>query len=102
MRAWEWIVPFSGYAFELSRRAELLLAAAAIERGLTPGARAHADRLIAFDPFDESAWEMLIRANLAAGDSASARRSYRKFSALLAKELQSQPSGKLTELVTPL
>jgi DNA-binding SARP family transcriptional activator len=45
---------------------------------------------------------MLIRASLAAGDTASARRSYRKFSELLASELNSQPSAKLSELVTPL
>ena len=98
MRAWEWLVPFSGYAFELSRRAELLLAAAAIERGLTPGAREHADRLIAFDPFDESAWELIIRAWLAAGDGVSARRSYRKFSALLADELNRNRRGRSPNL----
>ncbi len=102
MSAWEWFAPFSGHALELSRRAALLLAAAAIERGLTPEARELADRLIAFDSFDESAWESLIRAWLAAGDVVSARRSYRKFSALLANELHSDPSGKLSELVTLL
>jgi len=44
----------------------------------------------------------MIRASLAAGDVMSARRSYRKFSELLAKELGSDPSSKLRELVTLL
>jgi DNA-binding SARP family transcriptional activator len=78
------------------------LAADAIERGVAGEARAYADRLIAFDAYDEAAWEVLIRASLAAGDAASARRSYRKFSELLSKELNSSPSAKLRELVTPL
>jgi DNA-binding SARP family transcriptional activator len=102
MSAWEWFAPYAGHALELSRRAALLLAGDAIERGAPSEARTYADRLIAFDCYDEAAWELLIRASLAAGDSASARRSYRKFSALLASELNSQPSAKLSELVTPL
>ncbi|MGD0968472.1 MAG: winged helix-turn-helix domain-containing protein [Candidatus Aquilonibacter sp.] len=100
--SWEWFAPYARHALELSRRAALLLAADAIERGVAGEARAYADRLIAFDAYDEAAWEVLIRASLAAGDAASARRSYRKFSELLSKELNSSPSAKLRELVTPL
>jgi DNA-binding SARP family transcriptional activator len=100
--AWEWFAPYARNALELSRRAALLLASDAIERGIPDDARAYADRLIAFDAYDEAAWEVLIRASLAAGDVASARRSYRKFSELLASELNAQPSAKLSELVTPL
>ena len=102
MSAWEWFAPFSGRALELSRRAALLLAASAIERGAPSEARELADRLIAFDSFDEAAWETMIRASLAAGDVMSARRSYRKFSELLSNELGSDPSSKLRELVTLL
>ena len=102
MSSWEWFAPFSGRALELSRRAALLLAGNAIERGAASEARELADRLIAFDSFDEAAWETTIRASLAAGDVMSARRSYRKFSELLAKELGSDPSSRLRELVTRL
>ncbi|HUN29744.1 MAG TPA: BTAD domain-containing putative transcriptional regulator, partial [Alphaproteobacteria bacterium] len=102
MISWEWFAPFSGRALELSRRAALLLAGDAIERGAPAEARAYGDRLTALDPFDEAAWEATIRASLASGDVASARRSYRKFSELLAKELGSGPSAKLRELVTLL
>jgi DNA-binding SARP family transcriptional activator len=102
MSSWEWFAPFSGRALELARRAALLLAGNAIERGVPSEARELADRLIAFDSFDEAAWETMIRASLAAGDVMSARRSYRKFSELLAKVLGSDPSSKLRELVSLL
>ncbi|MGA7569375.1 MAG: winged helix-turn-helix domain-containing protein, partial [Candidatus Aquilonibacter sp.] len=102
MSAWEWFAPFAGRALELSRRAALLLAGDAIERGAPSEARELADRLITLDAFDEAAWETMIRASLAAGDVMSARRSYRKFAELLANELGSDPSPKLRELVTRL
>ncbi len=102
IRAWEWFASYARHASELSRRAALLLAADAIDRGAPGEAREYADRLIAFDAYDEAAWEVLIRAALITGDTASAQRSYRKFSELLASELNAEPSTKLSELVTPL
>lgn len=96
---WEW---FGGALRRLDDlRTELAhrLAADALERGDPDTALEFAARVIGFDPCDEPAREIAIRAYLALGDRAGALRQYRQYRDLLRAELSAEPSASLTELV---
>lgn len=99
VEGWEW---FSGALRRLDDlRTELAhrLAAEALERGDPDAALGFAARVITFDPCDEPAREIAIRAYLALGDRAGALRQYRQYRELLRTELAAEPSAALTELV---
>lgn len=55
--------------------------------------------MIAYDPCDEGARDLAIRALLQAGDQAGAMRHYRQYRETLWAELQCEPSPALQRLV---
>ena len=75
------------------------LAEDALERGDPDAALAFAGDVIAYDPCDEPAREIAIRAHLAVGDRAAALRTYRQYREVLSSELQVEPSATLSALV---
>jgi SARP family transcriptional regulator, regulator of embCAB operon len=95
---------------------------AALERRLLTAARDATDRLaekalarerpdvalllvrvtLDYDPCDERARELAVRAHLARGDRASAIREYRDYARALREELELEPSFALSELVREL
>ncbi len=62
-------------------------------------ALAIAESLVRLDPLDERAWEIAIRAHLAAGDPGHAMREYRRYAALLSSELDVEPPADLKRLL---
>ena len=99
MEEWEWFA-------ETSRRLDAVrvdvahrLAADALDRNDFRAALAHAEEIVGYDPYDEPARELVIRAYLALGERATAMRQYRQFRAMLAGDLQIEPSPALTRLV---
>ncbi len=71
----------------LSCRAEIQLA-----KGDLTGAAGDAERIIALEPFRESAYVMLMRAHVGAGSNALALATYGRLRAILAAELGASPS----------
>jgi DNA-binding SARP family transcriptional activator len=71
----------------------------ALERGDIAAALTIADDLRRFDPNDEAAYELLIRAYIRAGNTASAFRAYRDYSGHLMAELGIEPAFSLETLV---
>jgi DNA-binding SARP family transcriptional activator len=55
--------------------------------------------MIAYDPCDEPAREIAIRAYLAAGDRAAALRHFRHYRDVLQAELQCEPSETIARLL---
>ncbi|TAM75663.1 hypothetical protein EPN44_07785 [bacterium] len=98
----EWFTAFVPRIEELSRQITLLLGYDSLELGRFGEARRMAERIIALDRCDEPAWELLIRAMLAAGDAVGARRELRKYREALAAELGAEPSSDLERLVTDM
>ncbi|TAM58090.1 hypothetical protein EPN52_11440 [bacterium] len=96
---WEWFAPLAPRVEDLFRQIVLLLGNDALRRGRLAEARALAERIVALDRCDEPARELLIRAVLAAGDGAGARRELRKYREILERELGAKPSGELERLV---
>ncbi|HEX3550243.1 MAG TPA: bacterial transcriptional activator domain-containing protein, partial [Candidatus Elarobacter sp.] len=75
------------------------LANRALAAGRHDEALALAHETIAYDPCDEPAREIAIRAHLAAGDRAAALRHYRQYRDVLQTELQCEPSESIARLV---
>jgi len=96
----EWFAPFAPRVEELFRQIALLLGNDALKRGRFSEAAAMAQRMIGLDPCDEPAWELSIRARLAAGDAVGAQRELRRYGEVLARELGAEPSRELERLVT--
>jgi two-component SAPR family response regulator len=83
----------------LVRELEDILALHALENGRPQEALSITDRALGLDACDEWAWNIAIRAHLARGDRSSAVRDYRRYSSVLARELDLPPSRQLHELV---
>jgi len=75
------------------------LATDALGRSGPQDALALAHEMIAYDPCDEPAREIAIRAYLQLGDRAAALRHFRQYRDTLQSELQCEPSSSLLELV---
>jgi DNA-binding SARP family transcriptional activator len=75
------------------------LAAHALRSGDSPEALSVAELLIEFDPCDENAWEIAIRAHLQANDRAGAIRALRAYAYDLDRELGLAPSPHLVRLI---
>lgn len=99
LERWEWFEPIAKRMDELRTAIAHRLAADALERGDPDVALACAQDVIAYDPCDEPAREVAIRAHLATGDRAAALRSYRQYRDVLKAELQVEPSAALAALV---
>jgi len=98
MERWAWFEPTARRIDELRCEAAQLLACEAFAASRPLEALGFAQDIIAFDPCDEPARELAIRAYFAAGEPAAARREYRKYAEVLARELQAEPSFTLEEM----
>ncbi len=84
---------------ELAAEAAWAQANARLEAGATVEAERAAQRALLLAPTDESSVRAFIERLAAAGDRAAALRFYEKFAALLASELEIEPSPETVEVV---
>jgi DNA-binding SARP family transcriptional activator len=99
MEGWEWFDQTERRLRELRCEIAQALAEHALEVGDTQDALALCHEMIAYDPCDEPAREIAIRAYLASGDRAAALRHFRQYRDVLTAELQCEPSAALAQLV---
>ncbi len=99
MQSWEWFEATERRIGELRLEVAMRLAHDALARGDAAGALELAHDMIAYDPCDEPAREIAIRAYLQIGDRAAAMRHFRQYRDTLQAELQCEPSLSLMELV---
>lgn len=99
MLNWEWFEPVERHFSEMRLEVAQRLAADALERGETQRALDLAHDMIAYDPCDEPAREIAIRALLLAGETSAAMRHYRQYRETLLAELQCEPSDHIKALV---
>ena len=97
--AWEWFEPTERRLRELRCEVAQRLANHELAAGRPGDALALCHEMIAYDPCDEPAREIAIRAYLAFGDRAAALRHFRQYRDVLQAELQCEPSDALAELV---
>ncbi|HEY0395390.1 MAG TPA: BTAD domain-containing putative transcriptional regulator [Candidatus Elarobacter sp.] len=97
--AWEWFEPVERHLRELRCEVAQAMAKHALDEGRTGDALGLCHEMIAYDPCDEPAREIAIRAYLASGDRAAALRHFRQYRDVLENELQCEPSEALAELV---
>ncbi|MDB5093178.1 MAG: transcriptional regulator [Candidatus Eremiobacteraeota bacterium] len=96
---WEWFEPTERHLRELRCEVAQALAKRALDEGRPHDALALCHEMIAYDPCDEPAREIAIRAYIESGDRAAALRHYRQYRDVLMNELQCEPSSSLAELV---
>jgi DNA-binding SARP family transcriptional activator len=96
---WEWFEPTERRLRELRCAVAQALARHALDAGRTQDALALCQEMIAYDPCDEPAREIAIRAYLAAGDRAAALRHFRHYRDVLQAELQCEPSETIARLL---
>ena len=99
MGRWEWFAPTERRLNELRLEVSSRLASDALIREDAAAALAYAASMIAYDPFDEPAREIAIRAHLLAGDRAAALRLFRQYRETLLAELDCEPSPALAALL---
>jgi DNA-binding SARP family transcriptional activator len=95
----EWFAPTLRRMGELALEVAMRLAEAMLREGDAARALQLAHEMIAYDPCDEPAREIAIRAYLELGDRAAALRQYRQYQQTLQAELQCDPSPTLSALV---
>jgi DNA-binding SARP family transcriptional activator len=100
MQRWEWFEPVERRLGELRSEISSRLASDALEAGSAGEALAYASEMIAYDPCDEPAREIAIRAHLLLGDRAAALRQFRQYRDTLRAELQCEPSQALSALLS--
>jgi DNA-binding SARP family transcriptional activator len=98
---WEWFEPIARRIDE--RRAEIAtqLARLAMARGDAGAAQALGESIAAYDPLDEVAQEIVVRALLVRGDRAEALRRFRRYRVALRMELDCDPSPAFARLFQP-
>ncbi|HYZ16787.1 MAG TPA: BTAD domain-containing putative transcriptional regulator [Candidatus Acidoferrum sp.] len=96
---WEWFEPIERHLRELLCEVAQALGKHALAENRPQDALALAHEMIAYDPCDEPAREIAIRAYLASGDRAAALRHFRQYRDTLMVELQCEPSASLARLV---
>jgi DNA-binding SARP family transcriptional activator len=96
---WEWFEPTERHLRELRCEVAQALAKHALDEGRASDALALCHEMIAYDPCDEPAREIAIKAYLESGDRAAALRHFRQYRDVLMNELQCEPSPSLAELV---
>ncbi|MDQ6941601.1 MAG: hypothetical protein M3169_03690, partial [Candidatus Eremiobacteraeota bacterium] len=97
--AWEWFEQTERHLRELRCEVSQALAKHALAEHRTQDALALCHEMIAYDPCDEPAREIAIRAYLESGDRAAALRHFRQYRDVLSAELQCEPSEVLAKLV---
>jgi len=96
---WEWYAPLRERVVALTQTALQLLAKDALHRSEPARALQYAAQMIALDGCDDAANELCILAYMKLGDTAGARRHFRRYRDLLARELHVEPAGHLRDLV---
>jgi DNA-binding SARP family transcriptional activator len=96
---WEWFEQTERHLRELRCEVAQALAKHALDDHRPQDALALCHEMIAYDPCDEPAREIAIRAYLESGDRAAALRHFRQYRDVLQSELQCEPSDSLAELV---
>jgi DNA-binding SARP family transcriptional activator len=96
---WEWFEPTERHLRELRCEAAQALAKEALDEQRYADALALCHEMSAYDPCDEPAREIAIRAYLQSGDRAAALRHFRQYRDVLMAELQCEPSESLARLV---
>jgi DNA-binding SARP family transcriptional activator len=99
MQSWEWFEHTERHIGELRLEVAMRLATDALARDGAQDALGLAHEMIAYDPCDEPAREIAIRAYLLLGDRAAAMRHFRQYRETLQSELQCDPSPSLVALV---
>ncbi|HTW84123.1 MAG TPA: BTAD domain-containing putative transcriptional regulator [Candidatus Sulfotelmatobacter sp.] len=99
LEEWEWFEPTERRLRELRCEIAQALAQHALRAGDVQEALRLCHDMIAYDPCDEPARELAIRAYLAGGDRAAALRHFRQYREVLMAELQCEPSQSLARLV---
>ena len=99
MQSWEWFEPTERHIGELRLEVAMRLATDALARDGAQDALGLAHEMIAYDPCDEPAREIAIRAYLLLGDRPAAMRHFRQYRETLQSELQCDPSPALVALV---
>ena len=97
--SWEWFEQTERHLRELRCEVSQALAKHALAEHRTQDALALCHEMIAYDPCDEPAREIAIRAYLESGDRAAALRHFRQYRAVLSAELQCEPSEALAKLI---
>jgi DNA-binding SARP family transcriptional activator len=97
--AWEWFEPMERHLRELRCEVAQTLAKHALDQGRIADALGLCHEMIAYDPCDEPAREIAIRAYLQSDDRAAALRHFRQYRDVLHAELQCEPSAALAALV---
>jgi DNA-binding SARP family transcriptional activator len=97
-RDWPWFDEVEERLQHLARSIAIALARQALEARTPAGAFEFTSWLLRHDELDEAARELAIRAHLALGDAASARKEYRRYERAL-RQADEEPSSKLRELV---
>jgi class 3 adenylate cyclase/DNA-binding SARP family transcriptional activator len=88
----EWFEPFARRYAEAAQQAATVLARSALAAGDSRGALSVAREMVDYDPLDETAREILIKALIASGDRAAASRELRYYRQFLRTELEAEPS----------
>jgi DNA-binding SARP family transcriptional activator len=96
---WEWFEQTERHLRELRCEVAQALAKHALEEGRPQDALSLCHEMIDYDPCDEPAREIAIRAYLENGDRAAALRHFRQYRDVLMAELQCEPSDALAKLV---
>ncbi len=97
--AWEWFEPTERHLRELRCEVAQVLAKEALDDRRYADALTLCHEMSAYDPCDEPAREIAIRAYLASDDRAAALRHFRQYRDVLMAELQCEPSAALAKLV---
>jgi DNA-binding SARP family transcriptional activator len=97
--AWEWFEQTERHLREVRCEVAQALAKHALGEGRSHDALALCHEMIQYDPCDEPAREIAIRAYLESGDRAAALRHFRQYRDVLQAELQCEPSQVLVDLV---
>jgi DNA-binding SARP family transcriptional activator len=97
--AWEWFEQTERHLREVRCEVAQALAKHALDEHRTQDALALCHEMIAYDPCDEPAREIAIRAYIEGGDRAAALRHFRQYRDVLQAELQCEPSDSLAKLV---
>lgn len=93
-----WVEQQRGHLLALLARATECFAEASLSKGEPEIALALAEELVGYEPFRESAYQLLMRAHAAAGNRAEALRAFERCRRLLAEELGADPSPETQAL----
>ena len=96
--AWDWFVPIEATLAALASEAANAYARLAFRSGNPAAALELGRHITRIDPCDETGREIVIRALIALDEPNQARREYRSYADVLAREVQVAPSAYLLDL----